>query len=218
MKKIGSVLVWASVAVTLFGAVMMDDAATRWINILNWVPDSLHPVIGGIMDAATNVVLLVSLMVATIWALGLAARVVAILSGLAPFAFFRFKKVLGMSQYLSERNALERIRQSTFFRIRQKIDDGPGSHIGSAMRSALGMSLPLREQVIRDRFSKKMLREFSAIDGAFVEGKGYRAMRLDQWLEALLDAEVDDEMGHLPHAYLPPFQDDGEDGNDNEAS
>ena len=174
----------------LFALSDVPEQYAKWRVIIALVPDPMRDVAA----SAFGWVLFASIMIAAAWLMIVVYRLVCAIIPRLVIVFSAMRGVLGMSELITRTEALAIIEASDFFAVRSGGTDAGASAVAALFRHRR----PNRDVIIHNRFRERILQSFADQRPASVQGEGYVRADLIDWLNALIDREVDKEMGSIP--------------------
>lgn len=193
MKSLWPILSALTVLITLTQWLGMPTSLQAWRAALEWVPAWLS---GPFLDVAPAILGLAGI-VAALLTLALGAWGVLIVLLLATTRFFVasiwIKGIFGMTEWVSRNEAEAIIEQSGFFNVRRKAENPVAS-----LFSLKSIYVGGKQGILEKGFISSMMRKFEESRPSAVKDGRYNRAILEDWLSALLEREVKQEMGDIP--------------------
>lgn len=103
------------------------------------------------------------------------------------------KGIFGMTEWVSRNEAEAIIEQSGFFNVRRKAENPVAS-----LFSLKSIYVGGKQGILEKGFISSMMRKFEESRPSAVKDGRYNRAILEDWLSALLEREVKQEMGDIP--------------------
>lgn len=194
MKRMVRTLGWIGTAVLTVASVValsdLPDQYAKWQTIIAWVPVPVREIAAGIFGWVLFVAIVIAAVFATVAVHRIACAIILRLF----IAFSALRGIIGMGEWITRTEALAIIEASDFFAVRS----GATDHGLTGVAAMLRQMRPRKDAIIQDRFRARMLASFAEQRPDAVGERGYRRADLLAWLDALIDREVDKEMGNIP--------------------
>lgn len=199
MKWIKEFREWIAAGVTLVAFMLSEDLRSGLRHAYAWFDESLRE---AIVSTLVNIGWIVWSLCA-VWSLIFLTRntlrwMVSVAREI-PYLWMKMKGMLGMAGTISKDEAMKVIVMSDFFRSRQpqaKRNKGLFDPLNSFSAAIIGESE--RDAMLRRRFLRMTIAAFEDQRPEAVTQDGYDKQALTEWLDALLDREVEQEMGIIP--------------------
>lgn len=181
-----------------FGAAM--DNLKGWQKMISWLPDRLAEPALEIVPAALLIAYVICALVSGCYCIAITLKALPHVGALIIRVWIWMKRIAGMAKWLTYDETVAEIRRSDYYLY--KIEDAAVSPEKSSfpnISSVMGLSQrPPKSKILERNFVRKLIKAFEARSPGAINDDMYNAEELDDWLEALIEHEVDGKLGKIP--------------------